>query len=118
MYACCDDANRRPCNQVFFQAIYIEDDGEIRAGYARLFNALCDPELQADPLTWAQHAKTQPEDTERAACQALGRKLTPEPFGVLPGPIFEPCPTASIPCQTAEARCLGHLAACGNDANL
>ncbi len=57
IYARADDANRRLCNQAFFRAIYIDEDNDIRAGYATPFDALCDPELQADALTWAASAK-------------------------------------------------------------
>lgn len=40
IYARCDDANRRLCHQAFFTAIYIEEEGEVRGGYARPFDAL------------------------------------------------------------------------------
>jgi DNA-binding CsgD family transcriptional regulator len=63
------DVSRRPgplssnraedCDgQAFFQRIDIDEDNDIRVGYATPFDALCDPELQADALTWAAHAKT------------------------------------------------------------
>lgn len=51
IYARCDDANRRLCNQAFFSAIYVDEDNDIRVGYARPFDALCDAEVQADALT-------------------------------------------------------------------
>ncbi|MDR1449593.1 MAG: recombinase family protein [Propionibacteriaceae bacterium] len=40
IYRRCDDANRRLCNQVFFAAIYIDEDGEPRATYQRPYDAL------------------------------------------------------------------------------
>lgn len=48
IYARCDDANRRLCNQAFFTAIYIEEGGEVRAGYARPFDALTSRKVQED----------------------------------------------------------------------
>lgn len=57
IYARCDDANRRLCNQAFFSAIYVDEDNDIRVGYARPFDALCDAEVQADALTWAKNAR-------------------------------------------------------------
>ncbi|WP_098731479.1 recombinase family protein [Brevibacterium epidermidis] len=61
IYARCDDANRRLCNQAFFTKIYIEDEGEVRAEYARPFDALTDREVQADALTWAESARKENE---------------------------------------------------------
>lgn len=61
IYARCDDANRRLCNQAFFTAIYIEEEGEVRAGYARPFDALTSREVQADALTWADNARNENE---------------------------------------------------------
>lgn len=59
MYANADDANRRLCNQAFFKRIYIDEDNDIRVGFATPFDALCDPEIQAGALTWAAGAKVQ-----------------------------------------------------------
>jgi site-specific DNA recombinase len=61
IYARCDDANRRLCNQAFFTKIYIEEEGEVRADYARPFDALTSREVQADALTWAQTARNENE---------------------------------------------------------
>ncbi|CEG94207.1 Recombinase [Propionibacterium freudenreichii] len=71
-YARCDDANRRLCNQAFFTAIYVEDDGEIRGEFARPFDALCDPELQADALTWAANAKNEVTENSTGAGPLVG----------------------------------------------
>jgi DNA invertase Pin-like site-specific DNA recombinase len=57
MYTNADDANRRLCNQSFFKRIYVDEDNDIRIGYSRPLDALCDPALQADALTWATSAK-------------------------------------------------------------
>ncbi len=48
VYARCDDANRRLCNQAFFTAIYIDEDNDVRVGYATPFDALTDRELQTN----------------------------------------------------------------------
>ena len=66
IYARCDDANRRLCNQAFFTKIYIDEDGDVRAENARPFEMLLDPEVNADALTWAANAdkaRTQPDDS-------------------------------------------------------
>lgn len=60
IYRRCDDANRRLCNQAFFTAIYLDDDGEPRVTYQQPYDALCDPEVQANALNWA--AETQKSD--------------------------------------------------------
>ncbi|MFT3968884.1 MAG: hypothetical protein QM695_01035 [Micropruina sp.] len=54
----CADANRRLCNQAFFTAIFIDDDGEPRVTCQRPYDTLCDPEVQANALNWAAEAKT------------------------------------------------------------
>ena len=61
IYARCDDANRRLCNQAFFTKIYIEEEGEVRVGYARPFDALTSREVQADALTWVENARNENE---------------------------------------------------------
>src|SRR5690606_34386660 len=54
IYARCDDANRRLCNQAFFTRIYLEeDDDELRVEHARPFDMLLDPGVQADAAAWA-----------------------------------------------------------------
>ena len=61
IYSRCDDANRRLCNQAFFTKIYIEEDGDVRVGYARPFEALTSREVQADALTWVENARNENE---------------------------------------------------------
>ncbi len=61
IYARCDDANRRLCNQAFFTKIYIEEEGEVRVDYARPFDALTSREVQADALTWVENAQNENE---------------------------------------------------------
>ena len=56
IYARCDDANRRLCNQAFFTKVYIEEDDELRVENARPFDMLLDPAVNADALTWAADA--------------------------------------------------------------
>jgi site-specific DNA recombinase len=56
IYARCDDANRRLCNQAFFTKVYVEEDGELRVENARPFEMLLDPAVSADALTWAADA--------------------------------------------------------------
>lgn len=51
IYARCDDANRRLCNQAFFTKIYIYEDRDVRIDTARPFEILLDPEVNADALT-------------------------------------------------------------------
>src|SRR5690606_31747709 len=55
IYARCDDANRRLCNQAFFTRIYLEDDDEeqLRVEHARPFDMLLDPGVQADAAAWS-----------------------------------------------------------------
>ena len=50
-------AHRRLCNQAFFAAISIDEDGEPQVAYQRPFDALCDPQVQGNALTWAAEAK-------------------------------------------------------------
>lgn len=57
IYRRCDDANRRLCNQAFFTAISIDEDGEPQVACQRPFDALCDPPVQGNALTWAAEAK-------------------------------------------------------------
>lgn len=57
IYRRCDDANRRLCNQAFFIAIYLDDDGEPRVTYQRPCDALFDLEVQANALNWAAEIK-------------------------------------------------------------
>ena len=61
VYARCDDANRRLCNQAFFTAIYIDEDNDVRVGYATPFDALTDRELQSNALAWAEGARNESE---------------------------------------------------------
>ena len=53
IYARCDDANRRLCNQAFFTKIYIDEHGEVHAENTRPYDMLLDPEINANALTWA-----------------------------------------------------------------
>ena len=57
IYARCDDANRRLCNQAFFTKVYVEEDDELRVESARPFEMLLDPAVNADALTWATNAQ-------------------------------------------------------------
>lgn len=61
VYARCDDANRRLCNQAFFKAIYIDEDDDVRIGYATPFDALTDRELHMNALAWAEGARNESE---------------------------------------------------------
>lgn len=54
----CDDANRRLCNQAFFNAIYIDEDNDVQVGYATPFDARTGWELQTNVLAWAEDART------------------------------------------------------------
>ena len=66
IYARCDDANRRLCNQAFFTKVYIEEDDELRVENNQPFEMLLDPEVNANALNWAQNgdkARTQPNDS-------------------------------------------------------
>ena len=56
IYARCDDANRRLCNQAFFTKVYVDEDDELRIENARPFEMLLDPEVNANALTWAADA--------------------------------------------------------------
>jgi site-specific DNA recombinase len=56
IYARCDDANRRLCNQAFFTRIYLDEDDhnrELRVEHARPFDMLLHPGVQADATAWA-----------------------------------------------------------------
>ena len=61
VYVRCDDANRRLCNQAFFKAIYIDEDNDVKVGYATPFDALTDRELQTNALAWAEDARNESE---------------------------------------------------------
>lgn len=55
IYARCDDANRRLCNQAFFTKLYIDEDGDLRVEHARPFDMLLDPASKPTPA-WANGA--------------------------------------------------------------
>lgn len=61
VYARCDDANQRLCNQAFFISIYIEEEGEVRIEYARPGDALIGRDIQADMRTWVKNARNENE---------------------------------------------------------
>ncbi len=66
IYARCDDANRRLCNQALFTKVCIEEDDNLRVEKNRPFEMLLDPEINADALNWARNAdkaRTQPSDS-------------------------------------------------------
>ncbi len=72
IYARCDDANRRLCNQAFFTKVYIEEDDELRVENNRPFEMLLDPEVNADALTWAETTRPEPQPLiPRAKVRAL-----------------------------------------------
>jgi site-specific DNA recombinase len=56
IYARCDDANRRLCNQALFTKVYVDEDDELRVENARPFEMLLAPEVNANALTWAADA--------------------------------------------------------------
>lgn len=53
IYEHADDANQRLINQ----AIYIDQDNDVRVGYRNPYDGLSTPGLHADALTWAAEAK-------------------------------------------------------------
>lgn len=61
IYARCDDANRRLCNQAFFSAIYIEEKGEVRVDHARPFDALIAARSKLMPLIRAENTRNENE---------------------------------------------------------
>src|SRR5699024_2843200 len=61
IYARCDDAYRRLCNQAFFTAIDIDEHTEVKVGYATPFDARTDRELQTNALAWAEDARNESE---------------------------------------------------------
>lgn len=61
IYQRCDNLNRRLCNQAFFTAISIDEDGQPRVTYQRPYDALCNPEVQGNALTWAAEVKKRGE---------------------------------------------------------
>ncbi|MBB5831054.1 zinc ribbon domain-containing protein [Brachybacterium aquaticum] len=81
IYARCDDANRRLCNQAFFTKIYIEDDDDVRVGYARPFDALTNGEVQSDALTWAETARNENEVRTPAKDGSLAESSHLVPLG-------------------------------------
>ncbi|MFC6355306.1 hypothetical protein [Luethyella okanaganae] len=83
IYRRCDDANRRLCNQAFFTAIYIDDDGEPRVTYQRPYDALCDPQVQANALNWAAEEKGRGSNRDQSGDS--GRGFEPRPSGVSNG---------------------------------
>src|SRR5690606_19004699 len=56
IYARCDDANRRLCNQAFFTKVFIEGGNGLRVENARPLEMRLGPEVNADALTWAANA--------------------------------------------------------------
>ncbi len=61
IYARCDDANRRLCNQAFFTKVYIEEDDELRVESNRPFEMLLDSQVNADALAPGPRTPTRPE---------------------------------------------------------
>ena len=51
IYARCDDANRRLCNQVLFTKTYVEKDDELPVESARPFEMMLDPAFSTDVIT-------------------------------------------------------------------
>ena len=99
VYARCDDANRRLCNQAFFTAIFIDDDGEPRVEYQRPYDTLCDPEVQANALNWAAEAKEKGEVQTQTRAVTLVEGLNLARSGWLTG--LEPATTRiTIWCST------------------
>ncbi len=75
IYRRCDDANRRLCNQAFFTAICIDEDSEPRVTYQRPYDALGDPQVQANALNWAAEAKVKGEVQTRTRAVTLAEGL-------------------------------------------
>ena len=99
IYRRCDDANRRLCNQAFFTAIFIDDDGEPRVEYQRPYDTLCDPEVQANALNWAAEAKEKGEVQTQTRAVTLVEGLNLARSGWLTG--LEPATTRiTIWCST------------------
>ena len=51
IYKTADDANRRLCNQALSEAIYVDEDNDVRVGYKTPYDGLSIERLQADALT-------------------------------------------------------------------
>ena len=77
VYARCDNANRRLCNQAFTK-IYIDEDDQLRVENNRPFEMLLDPEINANALTWAQDsnkARTETIDDGKGSSLVRGVEL-------------------------------------------
>ncbi len=99
--ACCDNANRRLCNQAFFTRIYIEEDDQLRVENNRPFEMLLDPQTNANALTWAQDSnKARTETIEDGKGSSLVRGV--EPTGLEP---VTPCLQSRCATNCAMAPC-------------
>lgn len=78
VYARCDNANRRLCNQAFFTKIYIDEDDQLRVENNRPFEMLLDPQINANALTWAQDSnKARTETIDDGKGSSLVRGVGP-----------------------------------------
>ncbi len=85
LYEHADDPNRRLCNQALFKAIYIDEDNDVCVGYRNPYDGLSLSGLHADALSWAAEAKKMGQGRTCDQGRTLGRKFTPDPFGVSDG---------------------------------
>lgn len=81
IYRGCDDANRRLCNQAFFTAISIDEDGEPQVAYQRPYDAVrSGGARQRADLGGRGQEEERGSNPDRG--WFLGRKFEPRPHGV------------------------------------
>ena len=96
IYHRCDDANRRLCNQAFFTKIYNDEDNDLHVDYARPFEMLLEPDVQADALTWAadtDKARTPTDKDSPVESSSLVRMVPPRGFEPRTQGLKVPCST-------------------------
>lgn len=69
------------CNQAFSTAVHIDEDGEPRVEHQRPYDALCNPEEQANALNWAGDAKEKGEAQTQTRAVTLVEGLSLAPSG-------------------------------------
>ena len=84
IYARCDDANRRLCNQAFFTKLYLDEDNDLHAEYARPYEMVLDPSIHADALTWASTDDKARTSTNESLVESSSLVRRVPPTGIEP----------------------------------
>ena len=85
IYEHAEDANRRLINEALFKAIYIDADNDVRVGYRNPHDGLEHPWRPRRRPELDRRSEENGPGGNRDQGRTLGRKFTPDPFGVSDG---------------------------------